>query len=330
MNDLKNYIKNTVGLDLVLEPLDTSLRDKLPLYLAEEYVWHKAVLGGKSCIFAEIENSGTLSIIQLENHFRQVRNISGLPVVAVFSFLEAYNRKRLIEKKIAFIVTGKQLYIPDLLISLKEYRDALPPQNRMTPVAQVIFLSHILYPEKSLESKTFKDLAPLLGTNRIGISRAVENLKSLHLVEVTGEKEKFIHFHRDRSELWKQALEQGLLVSPVQKKLFVHEKLPGIHLLKSNISALSEYTNIDPGQQMFYAIEKSLFHGLQKNKAFVSPNKWDGKYSLEVWKYSPEILTSKGVKQSGVVDPLSLYLSLKGSQNERIEMALEQIIAKYI
>jgi hypothetical protein len=31
-----------------------------------------------------------------------------------------------------------------------------------------------------------------------------------------------------------------------------------------------------------------------------------------------------------VVDPLSLYLSVKDSRDERIEMALDQILKKYI
>jgi hypothetical protein len=36
------------------------------------------------------------------------------------------------------------------------------------------------------------------------------------------------------------------------------------------------------------------------------------------------------MSQEANVDPLSLYLSLKDNPDERIEMALEQIINKYI
>jgi len=38
----------------------------------------------------------------------------------------------------------------------------------------------------------------------------------------------------------------------------------------------------------------------------------------------------KKPNKNPVVDPLSLYLSFKNSYDERVEMALEQIIEKYI
>ena len=59
-------------------------------------------------------------------------------------------------------------------------------------------------------------------------------------------------------------------------------------------------------------------------------NKEDGTYLIKVWKYNP-LLLSEGVTGKNNVDPLSLYLSIKdGFTDERTEMALEQIINKYI
>ncbi|GEM_PF-3944963 len=40
---------------------------------------------------------------------------------------------------------------------------------------------------------------------------------------------------------------------------------------------------------------------------------------IEIWKYDPELFA-----REGVVDPLSLYMSLKDTKDERVEMALEQ------
>lgn len=44
-----------------------------------------------------------------------------------------------------------------------------------------------------------------------------------------------------------------------------------------------------------------------------------GSMEIEMWKYDPELFAWEGV-----VDPLSLYLSLKNTKDERVEMALEQ------
>ena len=51
---------------------------------------------------------------------------------------------------------------------------------------------------------------------------------------------------------------------------------------------------------------------------------YDGDYIVELWRYDPGILT-----ETNYVDPLSLCLAYKHSEDERIEMALEQIITDY-
>ncbi len=73
-----------------------------------------------------------------------------------------------------------------------------------------------------------------------------------------------------------------------------------------------------------------MFYKLQKTNTLVNPNENEGRYCLEVWKYSPKILVGELPHETPVVDPLSLYLSYKNSHDERVEMALEKIIEKYI
>ena len=46
---------------------------------------------------------------------------------------------------------------------------------------------------------------------------------------------------------------------------------------------------------------------------------------IEIWKYDPELLARKGV-----VDPLSLYMSMKNTKDERVEMmALDTLLEKF-
>ncbi len=58
----------------------------------------------------------------------------------------------------------------------------------------------------------------------------------------------------------------------------------------------------------------------------IQPNPTEGQYCLEVWKYDPLRLATQANLKNGVVDPLSLYLSMQDMQDERIAMALDQII----
>jgi hypothetical protein len=333
MKQLITYLADVIGIEIDLQPLAREMTDKLPMYLNEGYQWQEAIFANRPCIFAEMKEHGSFSIAQIEKHFELVKIKFGLPVIAVFNELEAYNRKRLIEKKLAFVVPGKQLYVPEFLIDLKEYGTITKKErDSLVPTAQQLLLFHLLDKQQSglLPNKTFRELAVLIGTNPMGITRAAENLKYLELIEVSGEKEKFIRFRLERYELWQNVLNRNLWINPVLKQVFVDEIPQGITLLKCNASALPEYSDMNPGRQEFYAIEKNAFYGLQKSNALINANKYEGRYCLEVWKYNPETLVREQNSISPVVDPLSLYLSMKDSRDERVEMALEQIIEKQI
>ena len=333
MKKLTAYIKSVLGIELEIQPLDNSILNNLPMYLREGYRWHKAILAGRTCILAELKDANDFGVAQIEKHFEQAKTTFNLPIIAVFGKMEAYNRKRLIERRVAFILPDKQLYMPEFFIDLKEYGKAVKKETKtLTPTAQQLFLLHILdrNQNKLLEQKTFKELAVLLKTNPMAITRAAENLKQHELIDVIGDKEKFIRFNLDRHQLWHETLNRNLLINPVIKQVYVDEKPSGYFMLHSNASALPEYSEMNPSRQEFYAIDKNDFYELQRKNGLVNTNNHEGRYCLEVWKYNPELLTEMALPDSSVVDPLSLYLSLKDNHDERIEMALEQIIDKEI
>lgn len=136
-----------------------------------------------------------------------------------------------------------------------------------------------------------------------------------------------IVFETDIQKLWKSI--EKHLVNPVLKTVYVDEK-PKIKMYCSNATALEEYSDMNPSRLEYFAIEKSKFYELEKTNQLVNLNNESGNYALEVWKYNPELIT-KGITKKNNVDPLSLYISLKdGFIDERTDMALDQIIEKYI
>ena len=58
----------------------------------------------------------------------------------------------------------------------------------------------------------------------------------------------------------------------------------------------------------------------------MNQNPSEGKYALEIWKYKPLSIISNMT----VVDPLSICLSMQDKSDERIEMALDQVLKRYI
>jgi DNA-binding transcriptional ArsR family regulator len=331
MKQTLGYLQEVLGIKAKAEPIAKSYLDKLPLYIRETYRLYRSDLFQTEVLLAELKNEEELSIQQTEKQLRQIKNLMNQKVVLVLEHIQAYNRKRLIDKGISFIVPGKQMYLPELLIDLREsYSHPKTRQKGETllPSAQVLLIYHILHRNSKwkLEEHPFKEIAQKLGYTPMSITNAIDNLKYHELVEVQGEKEKFIRFKYNRPELWNIALQQNLLINPVIKTVYVDEKPKYLFMLESNTSALPEYTSMNPGKQQYFAIEKTVFYGLQKNNGLVNPNDYEGQYALEVWKYNPLTLADELQNDSAIVDPLSLYLCLKDSPDERIEMALEQIL----
>lgn len=335
MKQTLRYIQETLGIQLTATPIVKSYMDRLPMYIHETFKLYRTVLFNTEIILAELINDDELSIKQTEKQVQQIKNLLNQKMVIVLENVQAYNRKRLIEKGVNFIVPGKQLYMPDLLIDLREsfvHPKTKQKNETLLPSAQFLLIYHIIHRNQQwkLEENPFKEIAQKLGYTPMAITNAIDNLKSHDLIEVEGEKEKFIRFRYDRHKLWNIAQKQNLLVNPVIKTVYVDEKPKDHFLLQSNVSALPEYTDLNPSRQNYFAIEKTVFYGFQKNNALVNPNDYEGRYALEVWKYNPLTLVDELRNDMAVVDPLSLYLSVKDSRDERIEMALGQIIEKFI
>lgn len=335
MRKTLTYIEETLGIQPTVTQIAKSLLDRLPMYIHETFRLYRTDIFNTEIILAELKNGDELSIQQTEKQVQQIKNLLNQKVVIVLENVQAFSRKRLIEKGINFIVPGKQLYMPDLFIDLRE--NFVHPKTRqknetLLPSAQFLLIYHIIQRNQQwkLEEHPFKKIAKKLGYTPMAITNAIDNLKYHELIEVKGEKEKFIHFQYERHELWNIAQKQNLLVNPVIKTVYVDEKPKDLFLLQSNASALSEYTDLNPSRQEYFAIEKTVFYGLQKSNALVNPNEYEGRYALEVWKYNPLTLVDELPNDRAVVDPLSLYLSVKDSRDERIEMALEQILEKFI
>ncbi len=331
MQNVKEYISEVLATNPSVKSVQKVSLGRLPLYIREIYRLYDARIYDWPLVLAEPKENARVGNNQIEKHLELVSKALNRKVVLVSGQMSAINRHRLIEKGISFIVPGKQLFMPDMFLDLREsFAGAVNRKNKdkLLPSAQYILLYHLQHShdQVQLSDLSFKVMAAKLNYTPMTITKAVNDLKSHALCRVEGTKEKYIRFEQERPKLWETAL--PYLVNPVLKQVYV-DKRPVVPLLQSNVSALPEYSDMNPDRQQHYAIEKAMYYELQKKGALVNENPEEGRYCIEVWKYDPARL-AKGITGGGNVDPLSLYLSLKDSQDERIEMALEQIVKKYI
>lgn len=331
VDGLKDYIKEVLGTGIDPVPIPTAEQERLPFYIREAYKLYFTQLFNQPLVLATLKEGNEFTNMQIEKHLHLLRKSTNRRVALVSEDMTAINRRRLIDRGVNFIVPGKHLFLPEFLVDLKEdfnNRNRKNKKKALLPSGQFILLYHLLHRDErvQLTDLSFKEIASKLAYSPMAITRAVEDLKGHELCIVTGGKEKYIRFEKERKNLWSKA--KPYLINPVLKRVYVDKK-PDAPLLTSNLTALPEYSDMNPSGQAYYAIEKTIFYGLQKGSALVNENEEEGPYCLEVWKYDP-IKLAEGISRKDNVDPLSLYLSLIDNPDERVEMALEQIINKYI
>lgn len=329
MEKLKEYIHQILGKDLEIKELSKELTNKLPFLFKNNFNFYVTHLNNHELILIQLKKEDTFNATQLRQQVIAIQKVLDKKIIIVTEDITAINRKRLIDQRISFIVPGKQMFLAELLIDIQDFNKDKEFQKEflLLPSAQLILLYQILHKEDNLSQYTFKELAEKFQYTQMGITKAIENLKRLAIVEVIGTKEKNIVFETDIPKLWKSI--EKHLINPVLKTVYVDEKLT-IKMYNSNATALEEYSDMNPSKLEYFAIEKNKFYELEKTNQLVNLNNESGNYALEVWKYNPELIT-KGITKKNNVDPLSLYISLKeGFIDERTDMALDQIIEKYV
>lgn len=120
MQEIIKYMEENFGIQAGIWPLKSSEKANLLLYLKGNYNLYHGTLGGLQLIWAKVENDEILTPDQLQKQTWQLRQILHAPVVFVFNKMESWQRKRLIEKQVAFAQPFKQLYVPELMLQFND------------------------------------------------------------------------------------------------------------------------------------------------------------------------------------------------------------------
>ncbi len=310
MKELRIYIEKILGETISLTNFDKESIKQFPLYISSVYSISKFNLFGRNICLLKIKEGNEFTPEQLSKHKATVEEIVDIPVVFLFNRVESYNTKRYIKYRLNFIVLGKLLFIPELMMDIRKVqKEKSPIPKELTPVAQFILFFHLQ--KHSLEGNSIKQIAELLQMSYLNINRGINVLKELGICTLYGSKEKSVHFELCNKELWNKSLLH--ITTPIQKKLYTDEKLD---YLSSGINALSHYTMLNDESREYYAISKNDYRNHE-----ISGDTRFGENVIEVWKYDPKPLSN-----NGYIDKLSVYALLKGDTDERIQIELNQLI----
>lgn len=321
LTELEHYVHDILGVSLKTTPW--SGVDRLPHFLRERYTFAQAKLLGLHAILVVDTNPVEQPPAMVRKHMDTLQTKQDAGFIYVRTRVTAYNRKRLVEQRVPFIVPGNQMYLPMLAIDLREnfrrIREEIPT---FSPSTQVVVLYALLRDVRQVLIPT--EMAPRLGYSAMTMTRAFDELETAHLAEVAVRgRERCLQFNEDRREIWEKAL--PFLRSPVNKQIFIRRTESPTNAIRAGLTALAHYSMLAAPDYTTYALSREDWKELRKRHRIMElPDQDPDASEIQVWWYPPALLA-----EQGIVDRLSLYLSLRTDHDERTESALEEMMEKF-
>ncbi len=316
MCKIGDYIKTTasylgamLGEEVRITPADRQIEASVPIFISQNYYLYKSRLLGQDVMFVFADEE-ELTPGQAKKVLNLLADRLHCHTILVIKELKSYNIKRWTEQRVNFIVPQKQMFIPSMLVDLKRPKEIDADITETIPAAaQCLILYHLQV--GNINGKEPRDLAETLNSSYSTINRALRWLNKRGLITLEGAKTKKINFPFTSRGLWEKAL--PLLASPIERTVYTDDKIESAQV--SGMDAMSEYTMINAEETPCYAVGKDYLtgHSLVTDRTY-------GNTKLEIWKYSPRLLSA-----GPAVDKLSLYLSLKDSDDERIQIELDKL-----
>ncbi len=320
LEQLALYLHEALGVSVA--PVAWKGQRLLPHFLKEAYRFSEMELLGTRCLLMFDPSRVEQAPAVICKHIRLVGTRWEDAIVYVRTRLTAYNRKRLVEQKIPFVVPGSQMYLPPLGIDFREhFRRLLTKPVTLGPSAQALVIHVLLGAHRDREVLTPKEMAARLGYSAMTMTRAFDEIEATDLGEVSRSgRQRHLRFAGGPQDLWTRA--QPLLRSPVKKRLCIQSVATTQAGLRAGLLALAEYTMLAPPARGTRALSREEWQALRKQHDLVEVPELDpDALEVEVWSYSPAQFSD-----GSLVDPLSLYLSLKDTDDERVAASLEELL----
>jgi len=295
----------------------------LPFFLRDQYTFYQTKIMTTPCILmaANDQQEATPAAIRRNIDLLKPKTDKAV-IIYVRQQLNSFNRKRLVEQKVCFIIPGNQMYLPFLGIDFREHFKKLQSRpETLSPSAQVVLLHSLLKGNQDI--LRLNDLAEKYGYSIMTMSRAVSEIESLGLAEINTQghgRKREMMLKGTKQEIWENS--QKFLRTPVIQRLYLAPSVAIPDGIYAGLSALARYSTLAESGNMVWAISSAEGRSwTQKYPAGKLTAKDLHSHEIEVWSYHPKLFAD-----AGVVDRLSLFLSLREDTDERVEAALEQMM----
>ena len=310
------YLKENIDSETIIERWDDV--KKTPMFLRSIYRFHIITILKFKCILLEIIDEAP-GVDSIKKHMNSIEKITDQQIILYYKQITRYRRKSLIENNISFIIEDGQMFLPFLGLHFKNTDACVEKKIKIfTPSAQIAYLYFLYNKEIRINITEFSEA---LEWSKMTASRALSELYNAKLLtyEVGGQTGRSKYYKRvDDPDYFERARE--LLSTPINKIVYV--KVEPEDSFTAGLEALSELSMINPPGHKVRAIYGDYLNNndleITENYDIIKDKKL---VELQIWKYNPKLFQNKGI-----VDIMSLYLSLKEENDERIEQAMEEVL----
>lgn len=309
---------NISGFNIKLRPFPDNLLNDIPVDIYVRFYFLEGSFRNIGLCF--LENKAVdqhLSPAKCKKISGRISALTGYPVVFIFDRLMFVQRQRMIEQGVYFVISGKYANLPNLFVNAIDSPRACKSNGKLSPVAQYLLLYYLQNRDKEFD--TIAKIQRCAPFSYLQISRALVDLELFGLCEsenIPGKGKKIV-CRLDRKALWDKS--QPYLRNPVKRISYTDSEISVEDgWRQSGINALAGYTDLSMVRQRSFALDKAHYSELEKKNIDLNPI--EGKTSFQEWIYPPTISEDESV------DALSLWLTMQGNTNPRIESALEHLI----
>jgi len=326
--ELLEYLAAIAGDRPWLEPVARERVSKLPIFLREKYRLFQADLFGRKALLG-IQNQAPSepSPTEYAQDAKVLRQQLSTDVVLVIANVPSYIRNRLVQRHVPFIVPGTQMFLPMLMIDLREQYPTRGRRSKdlLSPVAQVVVIYHLV--RGPLTDLPLGKIAQQLHYSAMAISKAQEELQQTGICDVERSgKALFLRFIGTRAEVWRNA-EQSLS-TPIKRTQWIRwGQGSSQNAIKAGLTALSAYTMLADESIPTYAMrDRYIVEAFRQGELVGCRSREDAEGRMESWTYDPALLSN----DAHTADPCSLYLSLRNFADERVQKELGTLMDGFL
>lgn len=320
LNTFMEYVKKGLGLEVKIVPWTDSSR--LPMFLRDKYLFYACRILNTPHVLMVAGKGGGMTPAVIRKHVDKVTEAAGCEVIYVSRAMASYNRARLIEQKVSFIVPDNQMYLPAMGMDLREHIRSLRNKEEslhLSPSTQAAVLEAIYFGTGVGKGISQLELSKLITYTPMTLSRVFNELGELDFAEVKDRgRERVLCFREGGRQLWNSA--KPYLRSPVRRIALAPEILQNTS--RAGLTALAEYTMLAAPATPVYAMTVSQWKcHYPERKDEPPPIQTDSSVNMEIWNYMPLTFGNPGC-----VDTLSLFLSLERTDDARVESACKKLL----